>query len=393
MKILCINQFFSPDLAPTGQLLTDVVRTLEAQGHQVTVICGSGIYAAVDHSRPLPSVKVRRISGLRFSRGRLGRILGYASFFVKALWLALLAERPDIVVSMTTPPLISIVGYLVSRLKASKHYIWEMDLYPEIAVDLGFIRNDSLTTKVIGRFADHPRRHAQAVIALGECMKDRLVARGLDPRQIHIAHNWADGEIFYPRHHSQPDPLVCIYAGNFGLGHDQDTIRAVVAQTQMSERINFRFVGGGARYQELQSFCKKANYGHVEFKPYCTPMELALNEFPASNLGLVLQGAECSGSVVPSKVYSLLASGLPLIFVGPRSATPAEIISRFNCGWQIDPGDASKLTTLLCSLINRPEEVRSAGIRAREAFLNHFDRPLGVARIISILGLGERQQA
>jgi glycosyltransferase involved in cell wall biosynthesis len=120
-------------------------------------------------------------------------------------------------------------------------------------------------------------------------------------------------------------------------------------------------------------------------------MELASIEFPQANVGIVLQDERCSGSIVPSKVYSLLASGLPILFIGPRSATPARIIELFQCGWHVQTGHSGELIALLNRLASRPDEVQAASHRARQAFLENFDRPIGTARILTLLGIEEKQ--
>ena len=146
MKILFINQFFWPDSAATSQLLGDLTRDLVARGHKVDVICG-GTYAATDRT-DAPNVAVHRVNGIGFSRGVLGRVSSYLSFYIGATWRALTVAQPDVIVTLTTPPLLSVVGALVHRLRGSRFYIWEMDMYPDVAVDLGYIGSGSLLHKV-----------------------------------------------------------------------------------------------------------------------------------------------------------------------------------------------------------------------------------------------------
>jgi colanic acid biosynthesis glycosyl transferase WcaI len=387
MNVLCLNQFFWPDLAPTSQLLTDLTRALVRQGHQVTVICGRSVYADSDNSEKPRGVQIIRLPQLRFSRGILGRTSSYASFFILALWYALRTSRPQIVISMTTPPLISAIGTLVKKLRGARHFIWEMDMYPEIAVDLGCIRPNSLLAGILSALADAQRRLADGVIALGECMKDRLVARGLEPHHIHVVDNWADGSLFYPRPGAPKTQISIIYPGNFGLGHDENTFLDALPSLEHDGRFRFTFIGGGSRYAHLKSFCRAHNLQSVVFKPYCAVSELASKELPAFHVGLVLQDSRCSGSIVPSKLYPMLAAGLPVLFIGPGSATPARVINRFGCGWHIQCGDVGGLVELLKRLAGSPAVIENAGVRARQTFTERYDIEIGVGRILSILDL------
>jgi hypothetical protein len=91
------------------------------------------------------------------------------------------------------------------------------------------------------------------------------------------------------------------------------------------------------------------------------------------------------GTVVPSKVYGLLAAGRPILYIGPRESTPAEIIRRFGCGWQVDCGNGQGVLELLKDLEAHRDKIAAAGARARTAFLGHYDLPQGVARICNII--------
>jgi glycosyltransferase involved in cell wall biosynthesis len=100
----------------------------------------------------------------------------------------------------------------------------------------------------------------------------------------------------------------------------------------------------------------------------------------------VTQRDVCCGTVVPSKVYGLLAAGRPVFFIGPANAMPARIIRNFNCGWHVAVGDIERATALLLHLVDHPLEVQAAGARGRQALLENFDLPLGIARIAEIIG-------
>src|ERR1700744_4255525 len=127
MKILLLNQFFWPDSAATSQLLTDLARGLEKNGHQVYAVCAEGAYAIKDLSDP-PPVKIHRVKTVPFVRGPLGRVLSYASFFLNAVFRGLTLPKPDLVITLTTPPLLSLVGSLIKIFRGSRHFIWEMDV-------------------------------------------------------------------------------------------------------------------------------------------------------------------------------------------------------------------------------------------------------------------------
>ncbi len=384
MQVLLINQFFWPDTAATGQLLTDVTRGIDPELHAITVLCGTSTYGAVDTTSP-PQVKIVQCSGVAFSRGKVGRVVSYASFFVGAAVQGVRGPKPALVVTLTTPPLISLLGTLLKSLRGARYFIWEMDVYPDIAISLNVLKPRSIVTRLIGTIADFSRKRADGIIALGEDMKIRLVARGIPEHKIFVAENWADGREIVPAPFEE-GPLVVHYSGTFGLAHEQHTIAEVMRQLHDDHRFRFVFVGGGARRVRLEEFCRAEGIGTAEFRQSASRSELS-RSLAEGHVGLVTQIPETSGAVVPSKTYGIMAAGRPILYVGPEGATPARVLERHDCGWRIEPGDVAGMVRLLKRLEQDRGLVREAGAQARRAFEKHYDRPIGVARILSILGL------
>jgi colanic acid biosynthesis glycosyl transferase WcaI len=404
VRLLLINQFFWPDAAPTGRFLLDVARAvgaqqMEANQIEVTAICGASRYASIGDSlrddllrddTPRPQVRILRPSGTRFSRDAVGRILSYASFLAGALVAGFRVGRPDTVVTLTTPPLTSVFGRMLKLSRGCRHFIWEMDVYPDIAVDLGALPPRSLFTCVIGALADWSRRNADGIIVLGEDMKARLIARDIPEHKIHVAENWADGSEITPLPFPK-GPLVVHYSGNFGLAHDADTISAAIEHYANDPTFEFVFAGGGVRRERLENLCRERGIANVVFRPYCSRAGLGAS-LAEGHLGLVTQLPQTCGSIVPSKTYGIMAAGRPILYIGPRAATPARLIQRFECGWQVDPGDTVTLIGLLGRLAGQRHLISATGNRARQAFEQYHDRSLGALRVVEILGLAPVEQ-
>jgi glycosyltransferase involved in cell wall biosynthesis len=385
MHILILNQFFWPDAAATSQHLTDLVRHLAGLGRQVTVICGSSSYHPSKQTSPAPPARIVRVREWPFSRRLPSRLLSYGTFLVAAAWRALLAPKPDLVLTMTTPPGLSLIGTLLKGLRGVRHVNWEMDLYPDVAVGLAMVRpRNPLVT--LARWAlDFGRRHADATIALGECMRDRLIGHGLLAGRIRVSEVWTDGRPIQVLPFPPPEPLRILYSGNLGMAHEIETILAVLDRLKSDPRFEFVFQGGGPRRAELERFCAAHHISNVTFAGY-RPMSEMAESLGGAHVGLVTQCDATLGTVVPSKMYTFMAAGRPVLFIGPEESTAARAVRRFGCGWQVRCGDTAALAALLESLASHFEKIQEAGKLAREAFSSYYDLPIGVQRMAEAMG-------
>jgi colanic acid biosynthesis glycosyl transferase WcaI len=353
----------------------------------MTVICGAAAYAGSGQGAPPAGVSIRRLRAGGFSHGKARKLASYASFAVGAAWQVVCGPRVDVVVSMTSPPLLGLLGYMAQR-RGARHYIWEMDVYPDVAVELAVFRRGGLADRVSGWLADFPRRRADGIIALGPCMAERLQRRGLGDTPITVVHNWADGETLRPRPFLRDGRLKVFYSGNLGLAHDFETV--VPAVQALDQRYLFRFSGGGPRRAEVERAL--GGLAWCEFRGYHRRDDLA-QAFGENDIGLVTQRASTVGTLVPSKVYGVMAAGRGVLYVGPAEATVGRIIAEYGVGWRVDNGDVAGLRALLERLQSCPGEVEETGWRARAVFEREFDRRGQVAKIWQVLTGPGRKQA
>ena len=259
MKILLLNQFFPPDLAPTGQMAADLAEDLVAAGHSVTVLASRGDYLGGDR-HPVRSdwrgVEVVRVAATSLGKRTLvHRALDYSSFYASAGWMLRRLDPPDVIVAMSTPPLIAAAALGV-RHKGTKLVYWVQDLYPEIAVAFEAIGESALHTRAMAAVSRRVMQASAQVVVLGEAMKEKAVAAGAHPDRVSVIPNWADGEVVKPIPHAS-NPLrealtrgarfVVLYSGNIGRAHDVATM--VGAARKLADRTDIAFVfqGGGTR--------------------------------------------------------------------------------------------------------------------------------------------------
>ena len=134
-----------------------------------------------------------RVPVVSFSRIRAARLLSWSSFLLTSAFRSLFLPKQDLVVALTTPPALSVVAAFCARLWSARFWIWEMDVYPDIAICLQEAQSDATWVRCLSELINWSRRSANGIFALGECMRARLTQGGVDPGKVVIAQNWTSG--------------------------------------------------------------------------------------------------------------------------------------------------------------------------------------------------------
>jgi glycosyltransferase involved in cell wall biosynthesis len=400
VKICFFNRSYWPDQAATGQLLTELAEDLVSRhGCEVSVVAGRALYSPRD-TRPPRGVVARerrngvtifRANGTRFAPARFaGRAANYLTYFGSAAWAATGIGRPDVVVSLTDPPILGLAGRWAARRIGARFVFLCEDIFPEVAALVDDFHNE-LVNRTLDRVNRFLIRDADAVVALGDRMRRRLVEeKGADPARVTVIHNWADCDAIRPgpkdnpfaREHGFHDRFVLMHSGNVGLSQNLDVLVAAADLLKYRERLTIAIVGAGARRQALEAEVARRGLANVRFLPY-TAKECLHDSFAAADAFLVALKPGIEGYIVPSKLYGILAAGRPFIAALDPSAEPAAIVRDYGCGLLAAPGDPEALAGAIAAMHDDPAATRLMGQRARSAALQ-FDRRTAVAHYFEL---------
>ena len=389
MHVCFFNRSYWPDLSATGQLLTELAQDLvSVHGWDVTVVCG---YPLRSDAQPPASecrngVHIVRAAGSTLDpKPFVGRATNYVSYFASAALKGLTIRKPDVVVALTDPPIVGLAALAAAKKAGAPFVFLCEDIFPEVATLLEDFHstavNDALTQ--VNRFLV---RKANRIIALGDTMKRRLVeGKGADAAKVTVIHNWADCSAVTPgprdnafaRQHGLVDKFVALHAGNIGLSQDLEIVLHAADQLRDRGDIVFVFVGEGAKKKDLQDMAQRRDLRNVMFLPF-QPREAMDQSYATADVSLISLKHGLAGVIVPSKVYNVLASGRACVAAVEQDCEVADIIRRGDCGFVVDPGDASALRARVVELAADRGRAAEMGTRARAAALE-FDRPRQVA--------------
>lgn len=396
MHILAINQFYAPDLSATAQLLTDLCEDLVRVGDRVTVVASRGTYLGGDRlpaRETLRGVEVRRPWATSLGkRTAADRLTDYATFGASALWEVARVARPDVLLTLTTPPMIAAGAAVVARARKVPLVTWIQDVYPEVAVAFGVLPPAHLATRALKFAARASHRAATLGVVLSDGMAERVVAQGQPRARLRVIPNWADGAWLTPvapedntfrREHGLVDRFVAMYSGNLGAGHELQPFIEVARSVERSRpELAFVFVGDGVRRAAAERSARGLT--NVRFLPYQSRERLA-ESLSAADLHLASLQEGLAGLLVPSKLYGILAVGRPLLYLGPATCEVSQVIARDDLGWQVRPGDVDGIVKALLAAASDRPATSAKGARARAVFLQRYDRPHALLRWRSVL--------
>jgi colanic acid biosynthesis glycosyl transferase WcaI len=343
MRIALINQVFHPDVVSSGQHLTDLALRLVKRGHEVTVITSRRAYDNPKRIFPRKEIwrciRVYRLFSTGFGKGsKWRRAADFASFILSSCWRLCLLPRQDLIVAMTTPPLISFIAACFSRLRRWPFCYWVMDLNPDEALAAGWLRPDSLAASWLERFSRFSLHRGTAVIVLDRFMRERILKKGVEGGRIAVIPPWshdsevrfdAEGRTRFRKAHSLEDKFVVMYSGNHSPCHPLDSVLASAEKLVSNKDIAFCFVGGGTEYSHIQLFAKERRLSNILCLPY-QPLEELAGSLSAADLHLVVMGNPFVGLVHPCKIYNIMRVGSALLYIGPEPSHVSEILRQLN---------------------------------------------------------------
>jgi glycosyltransferase involved in cell wall biosynthesis len=395
VRVLLLNLYYPPDTSATAKMAQTVVAAL-AEKHDVTVLCGRPSYDPTER-RPWRlfqfeqsgRVRILHAGSSDYPRTQMKmRLFNYLSYVFLAVPRALFLPC-DVVLAMTDPPFEGIVGAFVALLKR-KPYIYNIrDLYPDMAVG-GSIVQPGLLARIWEKLHRWALRRATRVVVLGEDMRNRILAKGVDPSCVAVVR---DGAEIAPK--DAPAPaldsevirairgsfrFVLLHAGNLGFYGAWDTLLAGAASVA-ADGIGLVFVGDGAQRIRLEAAA--ADISNVRFLPF----------FPANRISSVLAAADAhiitvkrglEGVVVPSKMYGILAAGKPIVAVAPRECDVVSLGEAKGFSLSAGPDDPARFAQLVRDLSQDPAKLSDMSKSALAAAPG-YERSAELAKLVRII--------
>ena len=398
--VLILFLFFYPDQVTASRLSYEMAQDLVAKGLKVKVLCGMSkkynVKTPVSRVETINGIDVKRLKYIQLPRSlKIGRIINYFSFLFSVIinWSKLLNNKCTIVYS--DPPILPLIASINKSLFKVKYIFVSNDIYPDIALATHQISENSFIYKVMNKVNNRMDKNVDKIIALSGDMKNYILKtrEKITSNQIAVIPNWydksnidtsdniEDAEIIELR---EKYSLIILYSGNIGIAQDIQTIIETAKELKYSKEISFIFTGNGQKIEHLKTEIENHQLTNIRLYDFLTDTKYAdMLKVADAHVISLMNGVE--GMAVPSKTYSYMSIGKPLIAIMSEDTDIAKDIQFHNLGCVLQQGDVETFAEYVLYLLNNRSEVEKIGEKVRKVFSENYTRELSVAKYYKVI--------
>lgn len=381
--VLFLCQFFYPEYNSSATLPFDTAKYLASQGLSVDALVGYpkeyNNVGKVPTNETVDNVNIKRIKYLELDRKKkLNRLINYFSFTLAALLRVGILKKYKSVIVYSNPPILPLVPIIAKKLFGTDFIFVAYDVYPEVAFASGALKPNGIISKIMQRINKSLYKNASGVITLTDEMKEFLLKNRPDlcERKVSTIANWAhEGTSDLTneakeRFGIKSGDFVVSYFGNMGTCQDVNTMIGAAKLLQNYEHIKFLFVGHGNKKPVVEK--QTENLKNVRVEGYLTGNDF-LHAAAVSSCFIVSLEKGLMGTCAPSKYYSYLQAGKPVIAVVEKESYLAKEIDLESIGFSVEIGECEKMKDYVLDLYNSPEMQEGMGYRARVLYESEYD--------------------
>lgn len=392
--ILFLCQFFYPEYISSAQLPYDTVLALKEAGFSVGALCGyPREYSEggdIPRKETINGIDIHRLKYIQTGRaGFLGRIVNYFSFTLMVLLHIFETAQYRAVVVYSNPPILPWIASWAKVLFGTKLIFVSYDLYPEVATVTGTLGAGNPICRLMNHINKCVYRRADAVVALSSEMRDYIVQnRPVSPEKIVVIPNWFADQGMIPR-----DPesnrfretvggrFVVSYFGNMGTMQDMDTLLGAIRCLKNDENTFFLFAGHGNKMEKLKKILEEEGLSNIAVYNFLHGQDFK-DALAISDCAFVTLEKGATGLCVPSKTYSYMMQGLPLLAVMDESDIVRDIEA--GAGKWVRNGEGEKLAAAITTLRENPEKMQTMRETCRQIYLENYTTEICTKKYVTL---------
>lgn len=399
--ILFLCQFFYPEYISSATLPYDTAKALSQEGFSVGVLCGypkeyndsKNVLLKENHD----GIEIRRLKYLQMKRSNFfGRLINYFSFTASVLTRFFSIRNYKTIIVYSNPPILPMIATLASKVFGIKMIFVSYDIYPEIAIRTNTISESSVISKTMRFINRSLYKNVTKVVALSYDMKSFLIRHRsqLNENQIVVIPNWFKDKKILNTEESYKnmlfkdvkakEKLVISYFGNMGIAQDLNTLIEAIKQFKNDEDVVFVFAGHGNKLPYLNDVVDKAGLKNVIIYEFLHGEDFqdALN---ISDVFVVSLEKGLTGLAVPSKTYSYMMAGKPVIAIMDADSDISKDLIENNAGFAIEVGEVENLVNAIKELKKDQQLRKEMGLNIRRVFEEKYTTEKATSKYVDMI--------
>lgn len=399
--VLFLCQYFYPEYVSSATLPYDTAKALVKAGYTVSALCGYPKEYNKDGKVPMEEIhegiKINRLKYIQLKRSNfVGRLINYFSFTFEVFLRFLSLKNYKSIIVYSNPPVLPLIAAWASKIFKTKMIFISYDIYPEMAHITKSISENGLISKMMQFINKRIYKNVNKVVALSNEMKEYLLQHReqLEDKQVEVIPNWYDAkpigdvsESYLNNKFIDLKPsknLVVSYFGNMGICQDLDTILEAIRMLKNDNEIRFIFAGHGNKIDQLRKSIKEEHLDKVVVYNFLHGQDFqdALN---ISDVFLVSLSDGLTGLAVPSKTYSYMMAGKPVIAImGIQSDISKDLIEN-KAGFALEVGEVDKLVNSIVKLKNDNKLRSEMGTNIRRVFKDKYTTEKATLKYVEMM--------
>ena len=406
MRILLLPPYFTPERMASTHLDHDRYLAFAEKGWEMILYTPTPTRGVTKEIRSkYMSLKTERLYdnmmfARRFSmfgegRGVLSRAMRYLLCFVKQMWYGIRARNIDIVYLVSTPPIQGMLGAFLKKIKNVPFVYNLQDIFPDSMVGAGMTQEGSLLWRLGRVIENYTYRSADKIIVISEDFRRNLLSKGVPSSKIEVVYNWVDTDKVTPVKNednilleklglSHDGKFNVVYAGNFGHAQNIDVILETAVLLHEYSDIQFLLFGQGDTYEAYKKIAENKRLDNVIFLPLQSVDDVKY-VYGMGDLGIVSCKPGIGKSAFPSKTWSILAAGVPIVANYDEDTDLEKLIKENNIGVFSPSGDAKKMSDAILCVYNSPEKCSEYKRNARNYAVHNASRKVSVEKYVTVL--------
>ena len=339
------------------------------------------------------NVIIHRMHLYREGKSFIGRAIRYILFSIECLWKSVTVPA-DFIFTGSGPPSQGVVVALAKKISGKKVVYNLQDIFPDSLVTSGICDENSVLMKIGYAMEKFTYKNVDLIITVSDDMEENIRRKGVPSEKIKVVRNWIDTDKVFPIEREKNlvfdklgitrEKFLVVYAGNIGKVQGIDVIVRAAEKLKENVDIQFIIIGNGSEEEEIKNMILKKELNNIAMFPLLES-EWVSQVYSMADVCIISCKPGTGGSGMPSKTWTIMAAGTPIIASFDKGSEMEKIITEANCGICTEAGNENTLVEAIENMFFNKKDMEVMSCNAREYAVQHVSKEKAVQMYINCI--------